>query len=184
MNTPITIACVFLMAAATVPPGRHGSPAPHTPPLRIHVMRTVAPAALELPRKTLPAIRGQIVSPMNVQADDVLARATMVQVRVRNPSDTTQVLHWDVAHDPRLVLAGGGEIGPLGHKLHGLSAGVLAVSGVLEVTLPAHEVYDLYPVYLTTSWVLAKRVKLHDVSVPKSARYRARGKAQVMGRRL
>lgn len=178
MNTPITITCALILAAAIVLPGRHASSAPRPPSLRIHVMRTVAPATFELPAKTLPAIRGQIVAPMNIEAADVLARATMVQVRVRNTADTAQVLHWDVAHDPRLILAGGAEIRPLGHKLHGLSAEVLAVSGVLEVTLPAHGVYDLYPVYPTTSWARARRVKFHEVSVPKSDKHRARVKTQ------
>ncbi len=173
MTPPLTITCV-LLAAVTALPGRHVNPTPRPLPWQINVTRTTVPASLELPARSLPAIRGQMVSPMGIEPEDRLGQATMVQVRVRNPAGIAQVLRWDVARDPKIVLSGGGEVRPLGHKLHGLSAGVLAVSGVLEVTLPPHGVYDLYPVYLTTTWARARHVRFQQTSAPIRVRHRAR----------
>src|SRR5947208_1882494 len=107
---------------------------------RIVVVKVRKPATIPLVAETAPGIRGRIVKPLLIeQEEERLERSYLVDVDIRNLSDSAMSLRWDVSRSPHLVLPDGRTLRPLGHKLHGLEETSLAEQGVLEVNVPPRE---------------------------------------------
>jgi hypothetical protein len=114
----------------------------------VSIARVSTPAAVTLPARTYPRYRGRALEQLLIEErSEVLQGGYLIEVRVRNAARAVQTLRWDVSRSAHLVLADGGVVKPIGHKLHGLSESSLAVRGVLEVDLPPKASYRLYPVF-------------------------------------
>jgi hypothetical protein len=128
-------------------------------------------ALLALPASTTPTLRGRVVEPLLVESEpEVLGKAYLVEVRVRNLSRTARVLRWDVSREPFLRLRNGTEVRPIGHKVHGLAANTLAVKGILEVEVPPRATYTLYPVLMLERRSSASRIVIEGVGTAKLIR--------------